>query len=85
MLKLGKVRKTLSGNNFEIIHRILIFCIDFVSIYTVNGFTGNLEEIGEKFGILPQTIQYRMKYRGMGLEEAVTTPVGNNGRKKKEE
>ena len=55
------------------------------SKYTVNGFTGNLEEIGEKFGILPQTIQYRMKYRGMGLEEAVTTPVGNNGRKKKEE
>ena len=39
--------------------------------YTVRGFTGSITEIGEHFGILPQTIQYRMKYRGMALEEAV--------------
>ena len=52
--------------------------------FTVNGFTGNLEEIGKKFGIRPQTIQYRMKYRGMSLEEAVTAPLEGNGRKRKD-
>lgn len=39
--------------------------------YTVNGFTGNISEIGERFGVIPQTIRYRMKYRNMTIEEAV--------------
>lgn len=42
--------------------------------YTVNGFTGTVSEICEHFGILAQTVHYRMKYRGMSLEEAVFEP-----------
>lgn len=40
-------------------------------LYTVKGFTGNMREIGDHFGVIPQTIQYRMKYRNMSLEEAI--------------
>lgn len=51
--------------------------------YTVNGFTGTFEEVCQKYGIIPQTVQYRMKQRGMSLEEAVLTPKQNNGRSPK--
>lgn len=52
--------------------------------YSIDGFTGSMEEIGKIYGILPATIHYRMKYRGMTLEEAVHTPLDSNGRKRKE-
>lgn len=40
-------------------------------VYTVNGFTGTIKEIGDHFGIIPQTIRYRMKYRNMTISDAV--------------
>lgn len=51
--------------------------------YTVDGFTGTLQEIGDRYGILAQTVQYRMKYRGMTIEDAVKTPLQEQGRPKK--
>lgn len=46
--------------------------------YTVNGVTGTLTEICNHFGILQQTVSYRMKNRGMTLEEAIFTPKTQN-------
>ena len=46
--------------------------------YTVNGFTGNITQIGDKFGIRPQTIMYRMKHRNMSIEEAIFTPLSRH-------
>lgn len=38
---------------------------------TVAGVTGNLTQVCNHFGILPQTVMYRMKYNGMSVEEAI--------------
>ena len=38
-------------------------------------------EACEKYNMIPETIKYRIK-RGMSLEEAINTPLCNNGRKK---
>lgn len=46
-------------------------------VYTVRGFSGNLKSVCDHYGILPQTVSYRMKYRGMSLEEAIFTPKAN--------
>lgn len=43
-------------------------------IVTVFGITGTLREVSKHFGFLPETVRYRMKYRGMSLEEALTAP-----------
>lgn len=63
--------KMNQGRTFEQAVYALVNKESYGKKYTVNGFTGNLREIGEKFGVLPQTIQYRMKYRNMTIEEAV--------------
>ena len=43
-------------------------------IYTVNGFTGSLKEIGEKYSINQRTLATRLRL-GWSLEMAVATPV----------
>lgn len=43
--------------------------------YTVNGYTGSLSAVCEYYGIPPQTVSYRMKHRGMSIEEAIFTPT----------
>lgn len=40
-------------------------------VYTVRGVTGTVSEICNYFGVLPQTVSYRMKHRGMSIEEAI--------------
>lgn len=45
------------------------------SAYSYKGYSGNLKTVCEHFGVRPQTIQYRMKYRGMSFEEAMSEPI----------
>ena len=45
--------------------------------FTVNGFTGTLVEICNHFGVIKQTVDYRMKQRGMTIEEAIFTPTNS--------
>ena len=45
--------------------------------FTVNGFTGTLTEICNHFGVIKQTVDYRMKQRGMTIEEAIFTPTNS--------
>lgn len=46
------------------------------SKYTVRGVTGSLAEVCNNFGVIPQTAAYRMKQKGMTLEEAIFAPKG---------
>ena len=46
------------------------------SRYTVKGVTGSLAEVCNHFGVIPQTAVYRMKQKGMTLEEAIFAPKG---------
>ena len=39
--------------------------------YTIRGKTGTIKELSDYFGVIPQTVAYRMKYRNMTLEEAL--------------
>ena len=48
--------------------------------FTVNDFTGTLSEICNHFEVLQPTIEYRMKQKGMTLEEAIFTPKITKGR-----
>lgn len=48
--------------------------------YTICGVTGNLKEICNYFNASPQTVSYRMKQKGMTLEEAIFTPKITQGR-----
>lgn len=48
--------------------------------FTVEDFTGTLSEICDHFGVLQPTIEYRMKQKGMTLEEAIFTPKITQGR-----
>lgn len=41
------------------------------TIYRIGDLVGTLSEIGDYFGIYPQTLSYRMKTMGMTLEEAI--------------
>lgn len=50
--------------------------------YLVNGEMLTVVEASNKYGIIEQTVRYRMR-RGMTLEEAVNTPLNNNGRPNK--
>lgn len=43
--------------------------------YTIKGFTGTLKDVCNHYGINPQTVAYRMKQRGMSMEEAIFTPT----------
>ena len=45
-----------------------------VEIYTVNGFTGNLNQIAKHFDIKRQTLSYRLN-KGFTIEEAINTTV----------
>lgn len=56
---------------------------DKVKRYSVNGEMLSIPEAEEKYNISAQLIRYRMKHRGMTVEEAVNTPKDANGRKKK--
>ena len=49
--------------------------------YLVNNEMLTVAEACEKYNMIPETIKYRIK-RGMSLEEAINTPLCNNGRKK---
>lgn len=49
--------------------------------YLVNNEMLTVTEACEKYNMIPETIKYRIK-RGMSLEEAINTPLCNNGRKK---
>ena len=51
--------------------------------YTVDGFSGNLREVAAKYEINPETVRYRMLYRGMTIEEAVKAPLESQGRPRK--
>ena len=42
-------------------------------IYTVDGYSGTIKQICDKYKINPETIKYRMK-TGMTLEEALRKP-----------
>lgn len=44
--------------------------------YTVRGVTGTIAEVCNHFGVIPQTAAYRMKQKGMTLEEAIFAPKG---------
>lgn len=48
--------------------------------FTVKDFTGTLSEICDHFEVLQPTIEYRMKQKGMTLEEAIFTPKITKGR-----
>lgn len=41
------------------------------TIYSIGDLTGTLQEIGRYFNIYPQTLSYRMKIKGMSIEEAI--------------
>ena len=41
------------------------------TIYRIGDLVGTLSDIGDYFGIYPQTLSYRMKTMGMTLEEAI--------------
>lgn len=43
-------------------------------VYTAFGITGTVAELSKRFDILPATVNYRLKYRGMTIEEALTAP-----------
>ncbi len=47
-------------------------------MHTVNGFTGNMDQIAEKFGISKCTIATRMSLFGKTLEETVNTLINEN-------
>lgn len=47
--------------------------------YTIQGFTGNLSQICNHFGVIYQKVYYRMKHKGMTLEEAIFTPNRDQG------
>ena len=51
------------------------------AVYEAFGERGTLTLLCERYGMREQTVLYRMKYRGMSLEEALTTPKCTNGRK----
>lgn len=44
--------------------------------FTILGMSGSLAEICRHFGVLPASVSYRMKQRGMTLEGAIRTPFG---------
>lgn len=53
-----------------------------VKRYTVDGFTGTINEIALKYGMNPGTIRYRVNNCGMTIEQAILTPLCTNGRRK---
>ena len=53
--------------------------------FTAFGFTGTFLEVCEHFGVMPNTVRYRMNDKKMTLEEAVVAKPMAKGRPRKEE
>lgn len=41
--------------------------------YVVGGVEGTVTQLAKHYGVIPQTVYYRMKYRGMNIEDALQT------------
>lgn len=50
----------------------------------INGVRKSLKEWCDEYGVLAPTVSYRMRVKGMTLEEALTAPKHNQGRPKKD-
>lgn len=50
------------------------------ALMEVQEFQGTFSEICKHFGVIEQTVKYRMKQKGMTLEDAVLTPKETKGR-----
>lgn len=54
----------------------------YENVYNYKGIVGTVTQICNKLNLIPETIRYRMKVNGMTLEQAIETPLNNNGRKR---
>lgn len=54
---------------------VALVCKERKTKYEIDGFTGSLAEIADRYGMIDQTLRYRIKHMGMTIEEAVKTPL----------